>query len=324
MYTFEECQEIIKIELNKLLLKKEPVNLYTPIEYILSNGGKRIRPVLTLMSCNLFSESVNDAIIPALAIEFFHNFTLLHDDIMDNADIRRGKPTVHKKWNTSSAILSGDAMCILAYDLLLKTKPEISSKILPEFTKTALEVCKGQQYDMDFENQNDVSVDQYLKMILLKTAVLIASSMKIGALTGGAGEKDAQLLYEFGENIGLAFQLQDDLLDAYGDESKFGKKNGGDIVANKKTYLLIKALELAQDEDYQMLVNILGSQGIDPEEKISLVLEIYDKLNIKEITSILINNYYNAAFKNIQKLSLDAERTKQIIYLTNSLMNRIL
>ncbi len=322
MYSFEDCQEIISKALYNINLKEEPINLFEPIEYILSIGGKRIRPALTLMSCNIFSDSIEDSINVALAIEIFHNFTLLHDDIMDNADIRRGKETVHKKWDSNTAILSGDAMCVIAYSILLKSKPDIKNKILPVFTKAALDVCKGQQLDMDFENRSKVSVPEYIEMISLKTSSLLATSMKIGALSGNANDADANNLYEFGRNIGITFQLQDDLLDAFGDEKSFGKKNGGDIVANKKTFLLIKTLELAQGDDYKILNNIITSRGLDPEEKIGLVLEIYKKLNIEKITKEQINFYYDEALKHIQKIDVNQEKIEPILLFTDNLMKR--
>ncbi|MFC2138209.1 polyprenyl synthetase family protein [Bacteroidota bacterium] len=322
MYTFEECQEVINKALNNIDLKEDPINLFTPIEYILSIGGKRIRPAMVLMTCNVFSDSIEDSINAALAIEIFHNFTLLHDDIMDNAEIRRGRQTVHEKWNANTAILSGDAMCILAYDILLKSKSELKDIILPIFNHAAFDTCKGQQLDIDFENRNKVSIKEYIEMISLKTSSLLAASMKIGALAGTASETDAQYFYEFGKNIGISFQLQDDLLDAFGDEKAFGKKNGGDIVANKKTFLLIKALELAQGEDYKILTNIISSQGLDPEEKISLVLEIYEKLNIKQITQEQINFYFNEAMTHINKIEINSAKIEPILAFTNNLMNR--
>ena len=322
MYTFEECQDIINKALSNINLKEEPVNLYTPIEYIISIGGKRIRPALVLMACNVFSDTIEDSINAALAIEIFHNFTLLHDDIMDNAEMRRGRQTVHEKWDTNTAILSGDAMCVLAFDIILKSKLEIRNKILPVFTLASIDVCRGQQMDMDFEIRNKVSVKEYIEMISLKTSALLAASMKIGALTGGATETDAQCIYEFGKNIGISFQLQDDLLDAFGDEHTFGKKNGGDIVANKKTYLLIKALELAQGEDYKILTNIISSQGLDPEEKIGLVLEIYKKLNIEQITSENINFYFKEAMSCINKININPDKIEPLLSFANKLMER--
>jgi len=322
MYTFEECQDIVNKALNNINLKQEPANLYTPIEYILSIGGKRIRPALVLMACNIFSDTIEDSINAAIALEIFHNFTLLHDDIMDNAKMRRGRQTVHEKWDLNTAILSGDAMCVMAFDFILKLKNEINNKILPVFTQASIDVCRGQQMDMDFEIRNKVSVAEYIEMITLKTSSLLAASMKIGALSGKANETDAQCIYEFGKNVGISFQLQDDLLDAFGDENKFGKKNGGDIVANKKTYLLIKALELAQGEDYKILTNILSSRGLEPEEKIGLVIEIYRKLNIEQITSEQINSYFIEAMKCINKININVDKIEPLLTFTNQLMER--
>ena len=268
MHKIKDLQEIINKEIESKKMGREPFSLYEPINYSLSNGGKRIRPLLTLLACNLFSEKIDQAIDAALAIEIFHNFTLLHDDIMDKADIRRGKPTVHKKWNENTAILSGDAMFIKSYDFLLETKTEKFKEILQVFNNTALEVCEGQQYDMEFENRNDVSENEYLRMIELKTSVLLAAALKIGAIIGGAENADADLLYDFGRNIGLAFQLQDDMLDVYGSKNTFGKEIGGDIVANKKTFLLIKAKQLSSIEDKRHIDSYLMDKKTPKEEKI--------------------------------------------------------
>src|SRR3972149_6156266 len=265
MYSFQECQEIVNKAFRNFNLQKEPSNLYKPMEYIISMGGKRIRPATVIRACNLFTDDIEEAINPVMGIEIFHNFTLVHDDIMDKAPIRRSQPTVHKKWNENIAILSGDAMCILAYRFFLKAKPEIQAKILPEFTKTALEVCEGQQLDMDFENFNNVTVSEYIRMISGKTSVLLASSLKIGAIIGGASEKDAENLYEFGKNLGIAFQLQDDLLDVFADPKKFGKKTGNDIATNKKTFLLIKALEMSKGEDYSNLKTLIENKSLNDE-----------------------------------------------------------
>lgn len=322
MYTFQECQDIINKALLNLQFEKRPVNLYKPIEYILSIGGKRIRPALVLMAANIFSDKIENAINAALAIEVFHNFTLLHDDIMDNSSLRRGRDTVHKKWNANIAILSGDAMSIIAYDILIKTNTEIKNKILPIFTTTALEVCEGQQLDLDFESKNNVSVDEYIQMITLKTSVLLAASLKIGAIAGGAGETDADHLYQYGKNIGIAFQLQDDLLDVYGDPKLFGKNNGGDIVSNKKTYLLIKALELSNGEKYKKLTGILENSEIGRDEKIRSVVEIYDSLQLKELTVKMVNFYFNEAVKHIDKLAVNPEKLTEINSFSDSLMNR--
>ena len=239
---------LIESTLVSIFEGKEPYNLYEPIRYVLSIGGKRLRPTFALMACDLFGGNVNDAVYPACALEVYHNFTLLHDDIMDNADMRRGKPTVHKKWNENTAILSGDVMLSQAYEVMCRAEHSLLPSLLSVFNQTTIEVCEGQQYDMDFESRNDVSADEYIAMIRLKTAVLLAASLKIGAICAKASAKDADLIYEFGINVGLAFQLKDDWLDVYGDVKKFGKKIGGDICCNKKTYLLITALEKASGD----------------------------------------------------------------------------
>ena len=275
MKTFDEITQHISTEIDQLNWNKEPRELYEPIDYVLSMGGKRIRPALTLMASNLYQDDVQSAINTALGIEVFHNFTLLHDDIMDRADVRRGRPTVHKKWNDNTAILSGDVMQIAAYQLIAKTPAHCLKQVLDLFSQTAAEICEGQQYDVVFENCDIVKADEYLEMIRLKTAVLLGCALKCGALIGGAGEEDAQNLYDFGINIGLAFQLKDDLLDVYGDEATFGKKIGGDILCNKKTYLLIHALKLAIGDTKEELKKWLNiSKDEFSEEKVNSNLSV--------------------------------------------------
>jgi geranylgeranyl diphosphate synthase, type II len=322
MYQIKELQSIINKEIENRKIGREPFSLYDPINYTLSNGGKRIRPILTLMACNLFSEKIDQAIDAALAIEIFHNFTLLHDDIMDKADIRRGNPTVHKKWNENTAILSGDAMFIKSYDFLFETKTANFKEILRVFNDTALEVCEGQQYDMEFETRQDVSENDYLRMIELKTSVLLAAALKIGALIGVANQKDSDLLYDFGKNIGLAFQLQDDLLDIYGDTKSFGKEIGGDIVANKKTFLLIKTKQLAGKADKELLEKYLNDQNVLRKEKVIQVTSIYNKLGIKELTQEIISEYHYKAMNQLQKVSVPNERKTELIKLAESLIER--
>ena len=251
--TINEIQKIIEKQIDNINFKKAPNELYGPIAYTLKLGGKRLRPALCLMGCDMFGGNINEALQPALGIELFHNFTLLHDDIMDKAPLRRGKETVYNKWNTNTAILAGDTMMAIAYDFIMKAPEVVRTKIFSIFNKTAIEVCEGQQYDMNYESQNDVTIDKYLEMIRLKTAVLLAGSLKIGAVIGGANENDTQKLYSFGENIGIAFQLKDDLLDVFSNEDKFGKKSGGDIITNKKTFLYLKAFELAEGKTYDSL-----------------------------------------------------------------------
>ena len=253
MYTFNEVLSIVNTEIEQINWKRVPTGLYEPIEYILSLGGKRLRPAITLMSYDLYADDIMPAVKPALGLEVFHNFTLLHDDIMDRADMRRGKPTVHKKWNDNTAILSGDVMQIEAYKLIAGTPVEHLKVVLDLFSKTATEICEGQQLDMEFESRTNVTADEYIEMICLKTAVLLAAGAQIGAILGGGSDEDAANLYNFGNAIGLAFQLKDDLLDVYGNESNFGKKIGGDILCNKKTYLLIHALKKAEGNDAEEL-----------------------------------------------------------------------
>ncbi|MFO7657802.1 MAG: polyprenyl synthetase family protein [Bacteroidales bacterium] len=322
MYTFKECQDIFEKHLKKMKLPEMPALLYEPINYTLNSDGKRIRPVITLMTCNLFSGSIEPAINCAISIELFHNFTLLHDDIMDKSDIRRGRETVHKKWNGNVAILSGDTMMIKAFEYLSKSPSELLPEILRIFNDTAIGVCEGQQFDMDFETQKNVTVSDYLKMIELKTSVLIAASMKIGAICGGAGQKDAGYLYEFGKNLGIAFQLQDDLLDVYADQDIFGKVIGNDIVANKKTFLLISALENANEDLLKELINWLEVEEFDRHEKIRAVTDIYNQLKIKELTEQKMAAYYQEATLSFEKVSVDSKKKIFLKELADSLMKR--
>jgi len=321
MYTLKELQELINKEISNQKIGREPFTLYDPINYTLESGGKRIRPVLVLLACNLFSDDVSQAILPAIGLEIFHNFTLLHDDIMDHADIRRGNPTVHKKWNENTAILSGDAMFIKAYDYFLDCKSPNFREILKVFNQTALEVCEGQQYDMEFEDRENVSVEEYLRMIELKTSVLLAGALKIGALIGGADEKNANLLYEFGRNIGLAFQLQDDYLDVYGDVEVFGKQIGGDIVANKKTFMLINALQLAKGSDLKELKDLLAN-NIEKEEKVISVTKIYNDLKVKDLAQKEINAYTDKALEYLDHVSVDISNKNELKNLAEKLINR--
>ena len=323
MKSFREITQIITAELEQINWDKEPRGLYDPIKYVLNLGGKRIRPVLTLMACNLFSDNVQPAVNSALGLEIFHNFTLLHDDIMDRADVRRGMPTVHKKWDDNTAILSGDVMQISSYQFIAKT-PEIYLKqVLDLFSQTAAEICEGQQYDVDFENRDNVKAEEYLEMIRLKTAVLLGCALKTGAWIGGAGEEDAQLLYNFGINIGLAFQLKDDLLDVYGNESTFGKKIGGDILCNKKTYMLIRALELAKGNDSIALQKWLQiSDEKSRNDKIIGVTSIYDKLGIKSICEDKMQFFYTKAIANLGKISVLENKKQELRKLAEKLMFR--
>jgi len=305
MLSTEYILKTVEAETAKIYFDMQPRSLFVPIEYILSIGGKHIRPALTLIACNIFSEAVDNAIKPALGLEVFHNFTLLHDDLMDQADKRRNRPTVHKKWNNNTAILSGDAMVIAAYRLISETPEPHLKKVLDLFSQTAMEICCGQQYDMDFEQRNDVREDEYIEMIRLKTAVLMACCLKTGAIVGGAREKDADRLYRFGINIGLAFQLQDDLLDVYGDSATFGKNIGGDILCDKKTFLLINALRLANPSQKAAIERFKDGNSFEPLDKITTYTDIYNTLNIKDITLKKIDCYYQLAMKELE--SLEAE-----------------
>lgn len=286
-------------------------------------GGKRLRPVLALMSCNLFTDKIDDAILPATGLEVFHNFTLVHDDIMDQALVRRNSPTVHIKWNTNQAILSGDVMAFIANECILQSPPGKLLKVFREFNRAAVEVCIGQQLDMDYEKTPMITQAEYLRMIELKTAALVAASMKIGALIGGESEKDAEILYESGINLGLAFQIQDDLLDIWGEMKLFGKKSGGDILANKKTYPFIRALELASGEQLRHLQELYSPEKeYDPEVKVTSVKNIYENLYIREKTETLANDYISNAFALLDKVSVDNTRKKELVKLTCSLIGR--
>ena len=318
MYSIQELQTKIQEALSILSFKKNPKELYEPINYTLSLGGKRMRPVLLLMGCDLFGGHIHKAMSPAIGIEVFHNFSLLHDDIMDNAPIRRSQPTVHHKWNTSIAILSGDAMLIEAYKLMMNVENNQLRQVLDIFNNTAILVCEGQQLDMNYETQDHVTIQDYLEMISMKTAVLLAASLQIGALIAGASNDDAQHLYNFGKYLGIAFQLQDDILDVYGDKDKFGKQVGGDIIANKKTYLLLKALEL----NHQDLNGILNNKELLPQEKIDAVTAIYDRFKVKEFAEVEMQNYYNKAMKEIATIKLPDERKSILTSFAKSLMVR--
>lgn len=276
MYSFKELQDVVQKEIDGLEFSTPPEGLFEPMKYILGIGGKRLRPILVLLSANLFKDDLKKVYLPAIGIEVFHNFTLLHDDVMDNAPIRRSKATVHEKWNSNVAILSGDAMSIKAYQYIVSCEDHHLRDVLTVFNQTALEVCEGQQFDMEFEDRRDVQINEYLEMIRLKTAVLLGGSLKMGAVMGDADAKDAELLYNFGVNLGMAFQLQDDYLDVFGNQDVFGKKIGGDILCNKKTFLLIKAFELAKGDDKKELEGWISAKDFNPEEKISAVRAIYE------------------------------------------------
>lgn len=322
MYCAEELSGILENALLNLKFPEEPHNLYKPINYILSTGGKRLRPLLTLASCNLFKESVDKSIHPAIAIEVFHNFTLVHDDMMDNADIRRGKQTIHKKWNPNVGILSGDAMSILAYKLLSKTDKQFVIPILETFNEFALGICEGQQLDMDFESVKYISQEDYTQMITLKTAILLKGALQIGSIIGEASESDIKEIGHFGLNLGIAFQLQDDLLDVYGDTKVFGKKVGGDILANKKTILTIKAFSKAKGSSLETLNKLYQTNDIDPALKIAEVTRIFDETNIKEEVEHLIVNYHTKAVDAFNRISVSPSRKEVLMGISNKIMSR--
>jgi geranylgeranyl diphosphate synthase type II len=322
MKAFQDILTIVKSSIAGLNWKKDPLGLYAPVAYTLSLGGKRIRPALTLMACDLFNDDIKPAIKSAIGIEVFHNFTLLHDDIMDKADIRRGKPAVHKQWNENTAILSGDVMQIVAYQLISETPAHHLKQVLEMFSKTAIEVCEGQQYDMEFENRDDVQPEEYLEMIRLKTAVLLGCSLYTGAIIGGAGESDAMNLYQFGINLGIAFQLKDDLLDVYGDEASFGKKLGGDILCNKKTFLLIHAKKTAEGELKSTLKKWLTTTNPEPNLKIQEVTSIYNQLGVKKICEDAMSVYYEKAIAELGKVSVDTYKKQELRKLAENLMFR--
>ena len=321
--TGEQLLQQIHEYIGNLSYMREPMGLYDPIEYVLGLGGKRLRPVLMLLAYNLYKEDVTRIFSQAAGIETYHNFTLLHDDLMDKADMRRNKPTVHKKWDENTAILSGDAMLILAYQFMMKKCPlECVERVMEVFGRTALEVCEGQQWDMEFEHRLDVTVDEYIEMIRLKTSVLLAAALKIGAILGGAPEKDAQLLYDFGIKMGLAFQLQDDYLDVYGDPAVFGKKIGGDILCNKKTFMLITALNLAEGEDKETLLNWLRATDYVAEEKIQSVTALYNKVGVPELCQARIDAYYKEGLELLDKVNVESSLKEELKKFVCHLMDR--
>lgn len=308
MYTIEQLRDIIKAELDREEYVEEPYSLFEPIKYIMEDGGKRLRPVLTLMAYNLYRDDIEKAFKSAIGIEIFHNYTLLHDDVMDDAELRRGRQTVHKKWNSNVAILSGDAAAITAYKYIETVEDSYLRRVIDGFNQVAMDVCKGQQYDMEFETRDDVTEEEYIQMIYLKTSVLIAGSMRHGALIAGAPEHEYKALYDFGGYLGLVFQLQDDYLDVYGEVEEFGKKIGGDILCNKKTYMLIKALELAGEEDKASLREWLNKERFNPTEKIKDVTEIYNRAGIKEVVMAKIDDYLEKSRAALDKVNVPEER----------------
>ena len=321
MYTTSELQEIIEKAISEIEYPKHPKNLYEPIAYIMNLGGKRLRPALVLMTADLFNGKIEEALPAALAIETFHNFTLIHDDIMDNAPLRRGQQTVHEKWGTNNAILSGDVMMVESNKQLTKVKVEVLKAVLDTFNATAQGVCEGQQLDMEFEVRHDVGIAEYIDMIRLKTAVLVGGAMKIGAIVGGATKEEAQLIYDFGENLGIAFQLQDDILDVYGDPEKFGKQIGGDIIANKKTYLLLKLQELAGKDDLAALAQH-SNNTTTLSAKVDDITALYDEYKVKELATLQMREYLDKAFEALAGIKLPDSQKKVLVGLANALMHR--
>ena len=322
MFAPNQLLEKINAHIANLQYARPPQGLYNPISYVLALGGKRIRPVLMMMAYNLYRDDVEVVYAPATAIEVYHNYTLLHDDLMDRADKRRGKETVHRIWGDNAAILSGDAMLVLAYQYMAQCPTEHLKKLMDIFNQTALEICEGQQMDMEFEQRNDVDENEYLEMIRLKTSVLLAASMKIGAIMAGASDEEADSLYDFGLNLGLAFQLKDDLLDVYGDTSVFGKNIGGDILCNKKTYLLIQALANANDTQLQQLNEWIAKENYDPKQKIEAVTSLYNQIGVKSMCEQRILAYTLQAEKRLAALNVPESNKQQIKQLMNDLMNR--
>lgn len=318
VYFSNKVSEVI----STLTYGDNPAELYEPIRYTMQLGGKRIRPLLTLMAAYLFNDEIDHVLRPAIGTEVFHNFTLLHDDIMDKAPLRRGRPTVHEKWNQNIAILSGDVMLVRAYELFLGIAPDKLPKVLQLFSTTAAQVCEGQQLDMNFENSLEVSLTDYLRMITLKTAVLLGFSLELGALLNNAGDNDALLLKNFGINVGIAFQLRDDLLDVYGDQEKFGKQVGGDILADKKTFLLLTALSQATPAQQQILSQYKNQTVFSPDQKVADVTAVYDQLQIKSQTEEKINQYFEEAIRCLNEVNAPAQRKKLLHTLALDLMAR--
>ena len=322
MHSIYQYQEFLSDYLQSQYETKEPRNLYEPIHYILDLGGKRMRPVLTLMSAEIFDADYKKALPAALAVEVFHNFSLVHDDIMDDAPLRRGQETVHEKWNLNTGILSGDAMLILAYQYFEQYEPIIFRDLAKLFSKTALEVCEGQQWDVDFEERNDVTIPEYLKMIQYKTAVLVAAAMKMGAIIAETSEENANLIYDFGLNLGLAFQLQDDFLDAFGDPETFGKQVGGDIIENKKTYLYLKAVAFSKEAEAEELRRLFSIQPEDNTEKIKTVKELFNSSGASKATQDAIQDFTFKAFQTLDKMEISIDKKEMLKTFGENLMGR--
>ena len=322
MYSSKELLQQVNEAIAALPLECEPKGLYAPIRYVLSLGGKRIRPVLMLMAYNLYREDVRPCIMPAIGLETYHNFTLLHDDLMDRAEMRRGKKCVHLMWNDNTAILSGDNMLVLSFKYMMQCDEAKMPEVMRIFSKTAIEIDEGQQYDVDFETRNDVTEAEYIEMIRLKTSVLLACALQIGATLADAPEQDAEALYHFGECLGLAFQLQDDYLDVYGDPAVFGKQIGGDSLCNKKTFMLINALLHASQEDRAELQRWIDSKDCNPDEKIRAVTALYTKIGVDRMAKERMNAYYVEAEQYLAKVSLPEERKQMLHGIALELMGR--
>ena len=322
MKTADEILSMVNEFLANLPYERKPKSLYEPIRYVLSMGGKRIRPTLMLLGYNLFKDNPENILMNAVALETYHNYTLLHDDLMDNADLRRGHETVHKKWDANTAILSGDSMLVLAYERMAQCDEKHLAKVLKLFTTTALEIGEGQQFDMEFENRNDVKEEEYIEMIRLKTSVLLACALKMGAILADASDEDAENLYKFGEQIGLAFQLQDDYLDVYGDTKVFGKEIGGDITSNKKTYMLINAFNLADEAQRAELQKWVDAKEFDRKEKVAAVTRLYNEIGIDKMAQDKIAYYFEQSKKYLDAVSVPAERKEELAKYAQKMMKR--
>ncbi len=322
MYTSTTILNLVNTFIDQLPYDRRPASLYEPIKYVLSLGGKRIRPVLMLLAYNLYKDDPERILMPAVGLETYHNYTLLHDDLMDNADMRRGHDTVHKRWDANKAILSGDSMLVLAYQRMQQCDQRHLQAVLDVFTETALEIGEGQEYDMTFEQRNDVTEDEYIEMIRLKTSVLLACAVKIGAILADAPADDVANLYKFGEQLGLAFQLQDDLLDVYGDPKVFGKAIGGDITSNKKTYMLINAFNRANADQRRLLEQWIGATQFDRAEKVQAVTAIYDQIGIRQLCEQKINFYFDECRKYLAKVNVSDDRKQQLLSYTDDMMTR--
>ena len=322
MYSADEILNKVNDFIANLSYERKPESLYAPVKYVLSMGGKRIRPTLMLLAYNMFKDDPERILMQAVGLETYHNYTLLHDDLMDHADLRRGHETVHKRWNDNQAVLSGDTMLVLAYERMAQGLTDKLGEVLSLFTQTALEIGEGQQYDIDFETRNDVSEEEYIEMIRLKTSVLLACALKIGAILGGASQTDADNLYKFGEQIGLAFQLQDDYLDVYGDPKVFGKAVGGDIASNKKTYMLINAFNCADDRQRKELQRLIGTEAFDRDEKVAAVTALYNEIGIDKMAKDKMDFFFEQSKRYLDAVSISEERKLELRAYAERMMKR--